>query len=740
MESGSKPKESPPRRRQNVGPLLICLLATTTACLGCREQSQKGPEVKTVPETPFLNVREDGATYVGGAVCASCHESEWSGFQSHGMARSYYPMTEEVEVADFGVPALTHPLSGWSYRPIKTDSGYYQEEFRVNRSGVVDHRLLRRMDFVVGSGTAARTYVTESNGRLFQMPLTWYTQTEKWGFSPGFEEGRQRFDRAIVDRCMACHNSYPESVPFAEAKYVSVPEGISCERCHGPGSLHAEERLIESQAPDSIDYTIVNPANLDLDRQLDVCQQCHLQTTVSMLREGVRAFDYRPSLPLEDFLALYHSGQSDADAETIDVISHADRMKQSACFIGSLSTDLPMTCVTCHDPHEGFRDVGERYFDAACKSCHAPAALEERFAGDPPNASVHADGPACSSCHMPKVQATGAAHASFTDHWVRVVATDADALAPQPAHRSPELAPYFAGDTARSDEEVYRGMAYIVYGRQQGDSAAFQRGKEQLATVLQGRRGSHGEAWYLLGWARLEDGEALAAVDPLEESIRIEPVPERLNSLALALEATGADAGRVTALYQQALEIQPAAAEIRVNYGRFLEKGGRVDEALIEYQAAARERPNLVTAHFNLGTAYLRLGDTANAEVELREAIHLDPDHDQALGNLGLLYASSGRTEEAAGLFRRAVDAAPNSPVAAANLATYYLGEGDAKSAVPLFEKAIALDPRYVSAKLNLSVAYFQTGQTARARQQAAEVIGIEPDNARAREILRALE
>jgi Tfp pilus assembly protein PilF len=716
---------------------------------GCRGNEPGAVDTTGSGETPFLNIREGAATYVGGEVCASCHESEWSGFLTHGMARSYYPMSVAVEVEDFTVPAIAHPISGWFYRPIRTDTGYYQEEYRLDRTGNIDHRLLRRMDFVVGSGTVARTYLNESNGRLYQMPLTWYTQTGQWDFSPGFEAGNQRFDRAIVERCMACHNSYPESIPYADGKYVSVPEGISCERCHGPGSLHAEERLIESEAPDSIDYTILNPEYITLDRQLDVCQQCHLQTTVSMLRDGVGPFDYRPGRPLEDFVSLYHAGIEEVDAATIDVISHADRMKQSACFIGSLGRDLPMTCVTCHDPHEGFRDVGERYFDASCKSCHPSEALSERFASDVSNAQVHADGPACSSCHMPKTQATGATHATFTDHWVRVLdQTDASddaplvsrTMTPQPAHEPPELYPYFESDTARTDEDVYRGMAYVVFGRQHGDSVTFRRGRDELVSALDGRRGEYGEAWYLLGWALLEDGDSRAALDPLQESVNIEAVPERLNALALALEATGGDESRVIAAYRRALEIQPAAADIRINYGRFLEKLGRLGEALSEYQVAARERPHLATAHFNLGTAYLRSGDPARAEVALREAIQLDPDYDQAIGNLGLLFASTGRTDEAGEWFQRALRAAPTSAVAAANLATYYLGEGDARNAVPLFEQAVDLDPGYIAARLNLAVAYFQTGDEARARQQATEVDRLDPGNARAAEILRALD
>src|SRR5690606_5220014 len=98
---------------------------------------------------------------------------------------------------------------------------------------------------------------------------------------------------------------------------------------------------------DSVDYTIVNPDHLRPDSQLDVCQQCHLNGTVSILREGAEAFGYRPSQPLAAHLALFNIDVEEGGR--IAVISHADRLKQSPCFLESEA----MTCTTCHDPHEG---------------------------------------------------------------------------------------------------------------------------------------------------------------------------------------------------------------------------------------------------------------------------------------------------------------------------------------------------------------------------------------------------
>ena len=61
--------------------------------------------------------------------------------------------------------------------------------------------------------------------------------------------------------CMFCHNSYPERITGAEdaAFTGKMPEGIDCQRCHGPGQAH----LRRCKMPASLRRkrrSIVNPA------------------------------------------------------------------------------------------------------------------------------------------------------------------------------------------------------------------------------------------------------------------------------------------------------------------------------------------------------------------------------------------------------------------------------------------------------------------------------------------------
>ena len=122
--------------------------------------------------------------------------------------------------------------------------------------------------------------------------------------SPGYDRAdHQDFRRTISynDDCLFCHNGYPPPGQPADLR-----EGIDCQRCHGPGSAHVTTAGSRRATPESIRQSIVNPARLTRDRQLEVCMQCHLETTSRQLPNSIRRynrapFSYRPGEPLGDY-------------------------------------------------------------------------------------------------------------------------------------------------------------------------------------------------------------------------------------------------------------------------------------------------------------------------------------------------------------------------------------------------------------------------------------------------------
>ena len=53
------------------------------------------------------------------------------------------------------------------------------EEYLLDANGEKTHQLVREMKYVIGSGTIARTYLTEENGWFYEMPVTWYAQARR---------------------------------------------------------------------------------------------------------------------------------------------------------------------------------------------------------------------------------------------------------------------------------------------------------------------------------------------------------------------------------------------------------------------------------------------------------------------------------------------------------------------------------------------------------------------------------
>lgn len=710
--------------------LFLLVLAACGSDTGTRSATQS----ETAAPIQFRNVDME-TNYVGDVACFQCHEDQYNGFKQHGMANSFFPLNRETEVERFDETVVVDSVSGYEYRAFRTDEGYFMEEVLRSPSGDVQNRLVREMQYVVGSGTIARTYLTEEQGWFYELPVTWYTNAEKWDFSPGYEINNSRFDRKIADRCMACHNSVPESIPQTDGAYVSVPFGIGCEKCHGPGQLHVDERLSSPDPASSIDNTIVNPAHLSLDRQLDVCQQCHLNSTVSLLRTDRTAYDFRPSQDLADWVSFFDTHE-ESTTGAIGVISHADRMKQSACFTETLTMPNPLQCTTCHNPHEGFRDQGPAYFNVTCQNCHAPDELQDGFT-TPEARENHIPTANCIDCHMPKADLEEAPHSSFTDHWIRVFQDD-QAPAPIRSVESGTLRPYFNRDKS-GEGRMYEGMANITLGRQTADLDLLRSGIRLLeSAAIEGH--TSGEARYLSGFAHQLLGQDERAIPDLEAALLDDPNRvERLNALAQSYQRTGKDPVKTEQLYGRALSIQPMRADIRLNYGQFLELRGRLDDAVVQYRQTMEYEPWNVLAHFNMGTARLQAGLLEDAVDHLREALRLDPRYVPAWSNMGFARVAMDDMDGAQRAFERGVEIDPRQVEALDNLGTFHLNNGREARAVEYLQRALAERPDMAETRAKLALAWFRQDDMVQAKREAEEALRLDPGVALARQILGAL-
>ena len=180
-------------RTVKAGVLLLFLMVAP----GCVPEQQEPTRDDAAADTlHFLNVSNEVA-FVGDEACASCHEDLYQSYQTHGMAQSFAPVTEDKVPAVVADMVRYHAATDFYYRVFQAEGRFFQEEYRLGPSGEQTHRLVREMLYVTGSGKAGYTYFTEQNDRYYQLPLSWYVHPSTWDFNPGYAESNKRFDRAL---------------------------------------------------------------------------------------------------------------------------------------------------------------------------------------------------------------------------------------------------------------------------------------------------------------------------------------------------------------------------------------------------------------------------------------------------------------------------------------------------------------------------------------------------------------
>ncbi|MDF1812658.1 MAG: tetratricopeptide repeat protein [Verrucomicrobiales bacterium] len=748
--------------------------------------------------SPYTEIPE--AEFVGVKSCKTCHEQEFGEWMQSDHHKAMLPATDETVLGDFTDVTFEH---------FGRETKFYRkgDEFWVNAENEAGERVDYKIDYTFGHYPLQQYLIPFPGGRYQALQVCWDSRPK--------EEGGQRWYHLYPDEeippddilhwskrhfnwnymCADCHSTNLKKNFDSEKNeyHTSWSEiNVSCEACHGPGSVHVNWAKLEAgeEVPNLDEVKkymqskglvvrlkepepgawVVNPETgqpertvaLKSDVQVDTCARCHShrQLMEPNYKAGASFHDTHSPSILTDQL-YHHDGQVDEE-----VYVYGSFVQSKMYHAGVRCTDChhPHTmktlaqgnalCVRCHVPQKydtpahHFHQVGST--GAQCVECHMPtknymvvdARRDHSLRIPRPDLAKKLGTPdACTNCHQDKD--VDWATEAFFERWGRGPRNShygeiiAEARQGNPGSLDRLIA--LAGDLDRPG--IVRATAVEQLGFAAGDPDAFKALTERLSDEDPNVRKTAVAALLPFPTSQRAIWAAPLLKDPVR-SVRTEAVRVLAAAKNDLTESQKADFDKAAEEYisrQQAVSDRAAG---HMGLGLFYTDTGEMEKALDAYRDAARIEPEFVPARINLAELLFQLNRPKEAEKEFRAAVEaaaIPENEGQARDALARFLIRMKRHEEGIAELAKATKLMPNHAQTQYFYAVALNSTGKTEQALTYLERATELDPNNPEYLMGAAAICRDAGKAAQALSYAQRALDLQPGNQQLQQLVRSL-
>lgn len=380
------------------------------------------------------------ATYIGRQSCVSCHQQEHKDWIGSHHDRAMEIASEESVIGDF---------SDFTFERFGVETRFFRDgdRYMVHTEGPDGQMQDFQVKYTFGIDPLQQYMVEFPDGRVQVLRVSWDTHNKRWFYLPPPDVLDERIlpgdplhwtgvAQNWNTTCAECHSTnLQKNYDFKTNTYATTYSEIdvSCEECHGPGSLHIELANAKSLFWDRHHgYGLAKLKGPDPTAQIEMCAKCHSRRFAVHpgFRPGKPLLDYYdPSVLLE---TLYH-----ADGQI------QDEVYVYGSFLQSKMHAMGVRCTDCHNPHSLELEFPGNQM---CAKCHQPAKYDVPAHHHHPLGSKGAE---CIACHMPAT--TYMVVDPRHDHSFRIPRPDQTVAVGTPnacngCHTEPEESPQWAAD------------------------------------------------------------------------------------------------------------------------------------------------------------------------------------------------------------------------------------------------------------------------------------------------------